>query len=439
MMMPRFLKNGLILSLLFLFALSSMGQESKKVKALKRQKTELQNSLKKSRRDLQATQKKVQTGQRDLQEIGKQLEDRVAHIRKLEAEIEELDGQIKNIQADIARMSRNLQEKKERFRMSVRYLRNYRQKTSSLLFILSSETFMQMSRRARYARDYAVYQKNLGEQILQRQAEVLEAQNRLLDAKSRMNTLLHEVMKQRKELNLQQIQKQKDVDGLRKKEKGLAGKVADQQKQLASLDKQIDALIAYEIEQARKRAEAEARRKAAASKKKTSPKKSGKTGKKGISGKSSAAQDGKSWLTAQDRKLNGSFVQNKGRLPVPITGPYMIGNHFGTYQVSGLKNVRLDNKGTNFVGQAGARARCVFDGQVTAVFQFGGTQNVLIRHGSYISVYCNLSSVTVRKGETVSARDIVGTVANDGQGNYVLHFQLRKETAKLNPEHWIGR
>jgi septal ring factor EnvC (AmiA/AmiB activator) len=81
----------------------------------------------------------------------------------------------------------------------------------------------------------------------------------------------------------------------------------------------------------------------------------------------------------------------------------------------------------------------VFDGQVTAVFQFGGTQNVLIRHGSYISVYCNLSSVTVRKGETVSARDIVGTVANDGQGNYVLHFQLRKETAKLNPEHWIGR
>ena len=161
--------------------------------------------------------------------------------------------------------------------------------------------------------------------------------------------------------------------------------------------------------------------------------------KKETPSKSPAPKDGKSWLTAQDRKLNGSFVQNKGRLPVPITGPYMIGNHFGTYQVSGLKNVRLDNKGTNFVGQAGARARCVFDGQVTAVFQFGGTQNVLIRHGSYISVYCNLSSVTVRKGETVSARDIVGTVANDGQGNYVLHFQLRKETAKLNPEHWIGR
>ena len=438
MMQFPFLKNRLLLLLLLLCPLFVMGQESKKVKALKRQKTELQKSLKKSQQDLQTTKKQVKTGQQDLQEIGKQLEDRVAHIHKLEGEIDQLAVRIEKLQADIARMNRRLQEKKERFRMSVRYMRNHRQKTSPLLFVLSSETFMQMFRRARYAKDYAVYQKNLGEQILQRQVEVLEAQNKLLDAKSRMNTLLQEVMKQRKELNMQQIQKQKDVDGLKKKEKGLAGKVADQQKQLASLDKQIDALIAYEIEQARKRAEEAARKKAAAQKKQNKGK-TGETAKKETPSKSPVPKDSKSWLTAQDRKLNGSFVQNKGRLPVPITGPYMIGNHFGTYQVSGLKNVRLDNKGTNFVGQAGARARCVFDGQVTAVFQFGGTQNVLIRHGSYISVYCNLSSVTVRKGETVSARDIVGTVANDGQGNYVLHFQLRKETAKLNPEHWIGR
>ena len=259
MMQFPFLKNRLLLLLLLLCPLFVMGQESKKVKALKRQKTELQKSLKKSQQDLQTTKKQVKTGQQDLQEIGKQLEDRVAHIHKLECEIDQLAVRIEKLQADIARMNRRLQEKKERFRMSVRYMRNHRQKTSPLLFVLSSETFMQMFRRARYAKDYAVYQKNLGEQILQRQVEVLEAQNKLLDAKSRMNTLLQEVMKQRKELNMQQIQKQKDVDGLKKKEKGLAGKVADQQKQLASLDKQIDALIAYEIEQARKRAEEEAR------------------------------------------------------------------------------------------------------------------------------------------------------------------------------------
>ena len=117
----------------------------------------------------------------------------------------------------------------------------------------------------------------------------------------------------------------------------------------------------------------------------------------------------------------------------------MIGGRFGSYQVSGLSHVTLDNKGTDYVGQPGARARCIFDGEVTAVFQFAGTKNILIRHGSYISVYCNLSSVTVSKGQKVRTRDIIGTVMEDGNGRCPLHFQLRKETVKLNPESWIGR
>ena len=145
------------------------------------------------------------------------------------------------------------------------------------------------------------------------------------------------------------------------------------------------------------------------------------------------------WLTAEEKQLSGSFEKNKGRLPVPITGPYMLGNRFGLYTVQGLKNVQLDNKGTNYIGRTGARARSIFDGEVTAVFQFSGTRNVLVRHGSYISVYCNLSSVIVKKGQKVKARDVLGTVAQDEKGNCVLHFQLRKETAKLNPEAWIGK
>ena len=61
----------------------------------------------------------------------------------------------------------------------------------------------------------------------------------------------------------EQVQQQKKVEGLKKQESGLAGKIAEQQKQLNALDKKIDALIAYEIEQARKAAEAAARKKAA--------------------------------------------------------------------------------------------------------------------------------------------------------------------------------
>ena len=105
--------------------------------------------------------------------------------------------------------------------------------------------------------------------------------------------------------------------------------------------------------------------------------------------------------------------------------------------MDGLSGVQLDNKGINITGKSGAQARAIFDGEVSAIFSLGGFSNVIVRHGSYISVYCNLSSVRVKKGSLVQTRDIIGEVSTDKSGNAVLHFQLRKETVKLNPEQWI--
>ena len=122
---------------------------------------------------------------------------------------------------------------------------------------------------------------------------------------------------------------------------------------------------------------------------------------------------------------------------MPITGPYVIVGRYGQYAVT--KHVRLDNKGIDIRGKEGAKARAIFDGEVSAIFKYNGLNNVLVRHGNYISVYCNLSTVTVTKGSKVKTRQEIGTVQKDASGNPVLHFQLRKETTKLNPEVWLGR
>lgn len=433
-----------ILAVLFPFL--AFAQNSKKVKALQKQKVELQNTIKKSKAELTKTKQQVKVGQQNIHFIGVQLNNRLDQIVSLEKEIGELDSIAILYQGKIREKELELREKREKLKLAMRYARTQKGTASSLVFILSAKNVKQMFRRSRYAKEYVSFQHNLGEQILKKQAELLEEQNKLLDTKSRKSSLVHEVMLQRKDLGAQQVQQQKKVEGLKKQESGLAGKIAEQQKQLNALDKKIDALIAYEIEQARKAAEAAARKKAAeeAARKKAAE----EAARKKAGGKAAPASKASSkptpvkpdtWLTAEDRQLNGTFEQNRGRLPVPITGQYMIGNRFGTYTVPGLKNVQLENKGTNYVGRPGARARSIFTGEVTAVFQFGGSRNVLIRHGSYISVYCNLSSVTVAKGQKVNAKDIIGTVADDGTGKCVLHFQLRKETAKLNPESWIGR
>ena len=85
--------------------------------------------------------------------------------------------------------------------------------------------------------------------------------------------------------------------------------------------------------------------------------------------------------------------------------------------------------------QPGASARSIFDGEVSAVVSVAGQLVVMVRHGDFISVYCNLKNVNVRKGQRVSTRQVLGTVGQDN----ILQFQLRRETTKLNPEVWLGR
>ena len=426
-------------------------QNSKKVKNLKAQKTQLQRNLKKNQQALVKTGKDVKDGQSYLHHIDRQLEDRVEHIRIMEHEMDSIETEMKHVRANIVSLDAQLADKKQKYLRAIRFSRQFPKVRNTLVFVLSAKSLTQMYRRARYTREYAVYQHDLGRQIQQKQGELMEAQNSLLASKSRMAGLLQEVIRQRRKLNEQQVRQQQYIKNLKRREDNLRDKVSKQQRELSALNKKIDDLIAYEIEQARKRAEAEARRKAEAeAKRRAAAKKQAKTGtstsKKPASSEGTASKSTKpassssgSWLTASDKKLNGTFLQNKGGLPVPITGQYRISGRFGRYNVPGLKNVTLDNKGVNYVGKPGARARCIFDGEVTAVFQFSGSKNVLVRHGSYISVYCNLSSVIVRKGQKLRARDLIGTVQADESGNCILHFQLRKETTKLNPEAWIGR
>ncbi|MBQ6062794.1 MAG: peptidoglycan DD-metalloendopeptidase family protein [Prevotella sp.] len=140
-------------------------------------------------------------------------------------------------------------------------------------------------------------------------------------------------------------------------------------------------------------------------------------------------------MSTVDRMLSGGFEANKGRLPMPITGAYKIVSRFGQNTVEGLKHVTLDNKGINILGKPGCMARSIYDGEVSAVFGFSGTMVVMVRHGSYISVYCNLKSVSVTKGQKVSTGQALGSIANDN----ILQFQLRKQTAKLNPEPWLRK
>ena len=428
----------LVLLLAVCLGLTSLAQTNKKIEDLKSQRGQLQEQIKRSESLLLSTQKDVKSQLGDLALINSQLEERRKYIRAMELEMSALDADILKQEKQLKQLQADLKQKQQKYAQSVRYLRKNRSIEEKLMFIFSAEDLNQMYRRLRYVTQYADYQRLQGNQLKQKHAEVETKRKQLLATREEKTLLLAQREEERLQIETKEKQQRALVNQLQKRQRNLQAELKKQRQQSQRLNAQIDKLIEQEIAAAKRRAAEEERKRKAAAQKAAAGKKKGEA-----TPASSTKKGGKEVpMMAEytgDRQLSGVFEKNKGRLPMPITGSYAIVSRFGQYAVAGLKNVKLDNKGIDIKGQKGAQARSIFDGEVSAVFQFGGYTNVLVRHGSYISVYCNLASTTVKQGQKLKTHDPIGTVATDASGNTILHFQLRKETTKLNPEQWLGR
>ena len=420
------MKHLLLLCLTCLFVWNASAQTTQKIKELENQRNELQQQIAESETLLRSTKKDVKSQLDNLALINGQIADRKKYINAIERDVKSLNNEINALQRQLKTLQRDLKDKKDKYESSVQYM--YRNKSihEKLLFIFSADNLSQTYRRMRYVREYANYQRLQAIEIERKQKQVNAKKAELETTREVKEKLLEEGEAEKKKLEKQEKEKQGILNGLKRKQRGIQSEINKKRRSANKLNAQIDRLIEQEIERARKRAEEEARKAG----KKTGEKSAGKQ----------PAQKGtvdKFRMNSEDRQLSGTFESNKGRLPMPITGPYVIVGRYGQYAVT--KNVRLDNKGIDIRGKEGAKARAVFDGEVSAIFKYNGLSNVLVRHGNYISVYCNLSSVSVAKGSKVKAREEIGVVHKDASGNAVLHFQLRKETTKLNPELWLGR
>ena len=230
--------------------------------------------------------------------------------------------------------------------------------------------------------------------------------------------------------NARRIAEAKEREARLKAEAEAAARAAEEAKKKAAAEATAKAAVEKRERAEQAAREAEAQRQAAERKAKVEAER-----QKQELAEAKKEADAAERLSTVDRMISGGFEANRGRLPMPISGNYKIVSHFGQYNVSGLKGVTLDNKGINIKGNPGCVARSIYDGEVSAVFGYAGSMVVMVRHGAFISVYCNLRSVSVSRGQKVSTRQALGTVGTDN----ILQFQLRKETTKLHPETWLGR
>lgn len=411
-----------------------MAQSNKLIKELESKRGALQKQIAESESLLQTTTKNVGSQLKGLAALTGQIEERKRYILAINSDMDAIDRELVSLERQLNQLQKELKDKKTKYAASVNYL--YRNHTiqDKLLFIFSAQTLEQTYRRLRYVREYASYQRMQGEEIQKKQKQINDKRAELTEARKTKENLLKERENEKTTLERQEKEQKALVDSLRKKQRSLQSEINKKRKEANQLNARIDRLIAEEIEKARKRAEEEARREAAARKKAEKTESPSAT-------KPKAEPLEAYTMNKADRELSGSFASNRGKLPVPVTGPYIITSHYGEYTVPGLRGVKLDNKGIDIQAKPGAQARAVFNGKVAAVFQLNGLFNILVRHGAYISVYCNLSTASVKADDTVKTGQTLGTIFSDGAdgGRTVLHFQLRREKEKLNPEPWLNR
>ena len=411
-----------------------MAQSNKLIKELESKRGALQKQIAESESLLQTTTKNVGSQLKGLAALTGQIEERKRYILAINSDMDAIDRELVSLERQLNQLQKELKDKKTKYAASVNYL--YRNHTiqDKLLFIFSAQTLEQTYRRLRYVREYASYQRMQGEEIQKKQKQINDKRAELTEARKAKENLLKERENEKTTLERQEKEQKALVDSLRKKQRSLQSEINKKRKEANQLNARIDRLIAEEIEKARKRAEEEARRESAARKKAEKTESPSAT-------KPKAEPLEAYTMNKADRELSGSFASNRGKLPVPVTGPYIITSHYGEYTVPGLRGVKLDNKGIDIQAKPGAQARAVFNGKVAAVFQLNGLFNILVRHGAYISVYCNLSTASVKADDTVKTGQTLGTIFSDGAdgGRTVLHFQLRREKEKLNPEPWLNR
>ena len=427
-------RRPLLLTLLLLLpaAILLAQTDNPAIGQLRQRRAGLQQRITQSEALLKTTTDDARSQLDALAALNSQVEERKRYIQALGRELDTLDNELRRLEQRIGRLKNELKQKQERYAASVRYLQQHRPSIQEkLLFIFSADGPGQMYRRLRYVREYADYQRRQGEDIAQQRKQIDQRHAQMLKLRETKGALLKDREQEMRTLQAKEQEKTELVGKLQRKQRELQRELARQRREAQQLNERIDRLIAEEIEKARQRALAEEKKRKAEAerRRKQSADKPG----------TPAQKPEKQYVTDRsDQRLTGSFASNRGRLPVPISGPYVLTGHYGRYSV--MRNVVLDNKGIDLQGQPGAQARAVFDGRVAAVFQLNGLTNVLVRHGEYISVYCNLAQAVVKAGDEVKARQPLGDVFSDGAngGRTVLHFQLRREKQKLNPEQWLA-
>ncbi len=342
-----------------------------------------------------------------IEELDLKLKVRQDLIEVTNDQINWLTRQIANNQAEITRLRKELLKRKEDYAEMIVKSFKARNEKSKLMFVLSAENFQQAYLRLRYIKQYAEYQKEQAD-LIAKQTEDLQIKTRaLLAQKADKDKLIKANREAKRIIELDRETTAVLMAEIKRSLTTYEQQISQKQQESNAIDREIANLIRLARE------------------------KSNTAAGKSTTSKTFA-------LTPEDKALAASFAANNGKLPWPVEKGVVV-LRFGKQAHPVVKTAIIDSQGVRIATPENENVRAVFQGEVYAIMapKYGNT-TVMIQHGNYFTIYRNLTEISVKKGDKVSAKQTIGKVLkNKSNGESVLNFSVFKDTEPQNPANWI--
>lgn len=361
---------------------------------LEKEKAKLELEIKKLNNDLAKAKRNTKSNTKQLNVLNKKINERTRLINNINKQVNMLDNQISVKQDSINLITQRIDSMKNEYAKVIRVLYKEKRNLNETALIFDNTNYNHSLLRLKYFKEYSRYRR-YQEAAIRQQEEVLQQENmKLQTQKMEKSNLLAQEQRHRSELRKEQKQKKNSINASRQQEKNLTAQISKKEQQKKKLQQQIQKIISEEVS-------------------------------RGGSGSRSNV----------DYTLSVSFEDNKGKFSWPVYYR-RVAREYGRYRhASGGENM---NNGIDFITAPATSVFAIFDGVVSRVFTCpNDTKGIIVRHGEYMTVYANLSSVLVKEGAKVTTKQTIGKVASGAGGEGEFSFQLWKGTASQNPRNWL--
>ncbi|MDG1763266.1 MAG: peptidoglycan DD-metalloendopeptidase family protein [Flavobacteriaceae bacterium] len=399
-----------ILLLVLLFSLGTetvLSQTSaKRQQELEAQRLRLKKEIKQINNLLFSNKKTRKNVVTEVEDLQVKLNVREELIKVTNAQVNLLTRKINLNQRNISSQRKELEELKADYAKMIQYSYASKSLQNRLMFLFSSESFLQAYKRIQYLKQYTQYRRKQGVAIVEKTLLLQKLNKTLIEEKSKKVTLVNENKTVQEQLKKERINQQSLIKSLKLKAQNLSAQISKKEQQARAIDQEIDRLIREAIAASNKAA--------------------GKSSKKTFE------------LTPEAKLIAANFEANRGRLPWPLEKGIVV-QGFGRQKHPVVKTTTIQSNGVTIATSPSSKVRAVFKGEVMSVVTFKGSNpSVLIRHGNYITVYKNLGKLYVKKGDKVQAKEPIGEVfTNENTGKTEVQFSIFNNVKALNPKGWI--